>query len=306
MADGLVGTTVSELLDAVRSGTATSTTWSVPTGFTPLDRAIGGLRSGSLILVGGGPGVGKTTAMLQWARSVAAQGETALVVCYEHDEHELLLRLAAQVAPEVGMRASSGIDDELLTHPQIDRALAQYGDRIILKRASGGYTDLSAITDLVNSYERPVLFLDYLQKVPVIPPPVEEQRVTLVAQGLKELALAREIPVVSAVAVGDLGLAQPRHRLPHIRGASGLSFEADVVLMLNRKADIVAREHIAFDPRKLAGFAPWVIFSVEKNRAGQTGFEIEFKYDRDGLRFNPQGGMVEERLIGDRLHPDEK
>lgn len=58
-----------------------------------LDRLLGGgLVEGSLILVGGEPGVGKSTLMLQISSSLAAQGLTVLYVCGEESAQQTSLR----------------------------------------------------------------------------------------------------------------------------------------------------------------------------------------------------------------------
>lgn len=58
-----------------------------------LDRLFGGgIVSGSLILVGGEPGVGKSTLMLQIANALAMQGLTVLYVCGEESAEQTLLR----------------------------------------------------------------------------------------------------------------------------------------------------------------------------------------------------------------------
>src|SRR5690349_14848468 len=64
-------------------------------GFDPLDKVLGGgLRAGDLLLLGGAPGAGKTTFVLQAARNIAASGQgTCLYLCYEHDEEYLATRL---------------------------------------------------------------------------------------------------------------------------------------------------------------------------------------------------------------------
>src|SRR3954471_1679344 len=66
------------------------------TGFAPLDDVLrGGVRAQDLVLLGGRPGIGKTVVALQWARWMAMQGQTSIVVCYEHSPHALLGRLLA-------------------------------------------------------------------------------------------------------------------------------------------------------------------------------------------------------------------
>ena len=51
-----------------------------PTGFGELDRVLGGgIVKGSLILVGGDPGIGKSTLLLQATANIAAAGHTGSV-----------------------------------------------------------------------------------------------------------------------------------------------------------------------------------------------------------------------------------
>lgn len=58
-----------------------------------LDRLFGGgIVSGSLILVGGEPGVGKSTLLLQIANALAMQGLTVLYVCGEESAEQTSLR----------------------------------------------------------------------------------------------------------------------------------------------------------------------------------------------------------------------
>src|SRR5918994_1253907 len=65
-----------------------------PTDFDVLDDVLaGGIRQGEILLLGGKPGVGKTIASLQWARSMAQRGIVAVYVCFEHDDVTLVTRL---------------------------------------------------------------------------------------------------------------------------------------------------------------------------------------------------------------------
>ena len=55
-----------------------------PTGFGELDRVLGdGIVKGSLVLVGGDPGIGKSTLLLQVCRNLAASGKRLLYISGE-------------------------------------------------------------------------------------------------------------------------------------------------------------------------------------------------------------------------------
>lgn len=63
------------------------------TGFDELDRVLGGgVVSGSLVLVGGDPGIGKSTLLLQVARNMAAGGKNILYVSGEESLRQIKLR----------------------------------------------------------------------------------------------------------------------------------------------------------------------------------------------------------------------
>ena len=65
------------------------------TGMRELDRVLGGgIVPGSLLLVGGDPGIGKSTLLLQLARSFAASGRKVLYVSGEESEQQIRLRAA--------------------------------------------------------------------------------------------------------------------------------------------------------------------------------------------------------------------
>jgi DNA repair protein RadA/Sms len=72
---------------------AAETTERTPTGVDGLDRVLGGgLVPGSLVLVAGEPGVGKSTLLLQVAAAVAAEGSPAVYVSGEESARQVALR----------------------------------------------------------------------------------------------------------------------------------------------------------------------------------------------------------------------
>jgi replicative DNA helicase len=317
-----VSAILTELDAELQQGTATDLV-PVPTGFTPLDMVLGGgLHAGGLTLIGGSPGVGKTIMGLQWARNIAADGTDVVYVCFEHDEHELLVRLMSMELEDVPDEAAEAVRDAVVTSAasagtglrQIlrDTAAAEevlkrvdaYADRLHLVRAAGAHTGVEQLAGYLDDVEaeRCVLVVDYLQKVAVHPePPTEAEKVTRSVEGLKDLALEREIPIVAIVAVEMVGLKDRRLRMHHFRGSSALVFEADVALVLADKVNTVAKAHLAYDPLRARTFQDWVVLTVEKNRSGPSFIDLEFRKDFSHFRFDPHGGIVQETLADELL-----
>lgn len=65
----------------------------VPTGISELDRVLGGgIVSGSVTLIGGEPGIGKSTLILQAAAALSERGKTCLYVSAEESSEQVRLR----------------------------------------------------------------------------------------------------------------------------------------------------------------------------------------------------------------------
>lgn len=322
-----------EVLDAAdtklrRGESAAGRAWA--TGFDPLDSYLsGGVRSGELVLVGGPQGFGKTTWVLQALRNMVAGGACGIYFSYEHDEYTVLERLLALEAgllygPEaVGMRriraaleAVDGRGEQTLDERLADTAggrealqlVRDYSSRLFFARANGSTTDLREIAQRAQSVmdgmgQAPVVVVDYLQKVPVPDgPDAEEERITLVAEGLKDLALRLQIPIVAIVAAEREGLvAGKRLRVHNLRGSSALAYEPDVILLMNDKFDVVARHHLVFDIGNAERFKSWAVMTIEKNRSGLDKIDLEFLKHFEQGRFDTKGQVVSEQLVDERV-----
>lgn len=95
----------------------TAKTERTPLGLAEFDRVLGGgLVPGSVILLGGEPGIGKSTLLLQIAGSLAAGGGKALIATAEESAQQVAFR-----ADRLGVRS----DDVLLVaEHDVDRILA--------------------------------------------------------------------------------------------------------------------------------------------------------------------------------------
>ena len=116
------------------------------------------------------------------------------------------------------------------------------------------------------------MVVDYLQKVHVRRTPTRHERITAVTEGLKDLALDHDVPILAVVASDKEGLASgKRMRVSNMRGSSALAYEADTVLLLNNKYDVVARHHLVYSTGNVEKFRNWAVLTVEKNRNGRAG-----------------------------------
>jgi len=81
------------------------------TGIAELDRVLGGgLVAGTMILIGGDPGIGKSTLMLQALSGLAADGRTALYVSGEESVRQLRIRSRRLSAMASSLYAVSEVD----------------------------------------------------------------------------------------------------------------------------------------------------------------------------------------------------
>ncbi len=294
------------------------------TGFSPLDAQLGGgLRAGDFVVVAGAQGLGKTALTLQMARNIAAGGGHAIYSCFEHDEEALLERLLVMEAgiaagfdaptmAQLRRRLSSGsvggrdLDEALSDLPggsHAVRCLSSYGDRLRLQRARGDRTTVDHLAQAVrNTGRSAVLFVDYLQKVADDDRHDEEARVARTAGRLKDLALELQVPIVGVAALERLAPDVRRARARHLKGSVTLAYEADVILMLNAKHEIVARDHLMYGVGNAERYREQVVVSIEKNRAGRSDIDLEFTKRLEQGRFEPEGAFVTERLIDERIH----
>lgn len=85
-----------------------------PTGLAEVDRVLGGgLAPGSVTLLGGEPGVGKSTLLLQVLARLAGEGRRCLLVAAEESPQQVRLRAERleTIADELWVVAANGVDE---------------------------------------------------------------------------------------------------------------------------------------------------------------------------------------------------
>ena len=303
-----------------------------PTGFPLLDEAIGGgFRAGTLNLLAGPQGQGKTMFALQAARAAAKKGRSAIFFSYELEADSLVQRLVAMEAGEMDPfeapnlsqirnifegrdGGSGGLIERMAVTKNGTEALvnvSEFADRLVVHRSTATHTDITEINDTVKKVigqtgESPLIIVDYLQKVAMpLSDLDEEDRITRITEQLKDVAIEFDCPVFAIAAMDHEGLEPgSRLRTRHMRGSTALSYEPDVVLILATKSDIVARHHLMYGGANAEHFKEWSILTVEKNRSGSGGSELEFKKRFDQGRFDPNGNVVTEKLVDERVYTE--
>jgi replicative DNA helicase len=301
-----------------------------PTGFSVLDDHLaGGFRSGELILLTGPQGLGKTTFALQILRYIAQSGRSVVFFSFEHDPQTMLERIVAIEAGEFAGIPAVGLDRIRRAFEATDgrrgdlesrladttggvealKAIQTYSDRLLLHRSSGNHTTMDTIIDVVERVREstgqvPFIVVDYLQKVKVPGHSgSEDDKVTEVVEGLKDLAMELDVPLLAIVAADKTGVTSgKRMRTQHMRGSSSLAYEADTVLIMNEKYDVVARHHLVYDTRNADRFRDYAVVSIEKNRNGVDKVDLEFLKRFNQGRFESDGSRVAEQLVDERVY----
>jgi len=199
----------------------------------------------------------------------------------------------------------------LRENPRTSMALARmgrYANRLLLVKASPAVTTLRAIREMTARLAEATngnvtVFVDYLQKVAIHPERAsdENDKITIVVEGLKDLALTLDVPVFSIVAADREGLRAKRLHLFHLRGSSALDYECDIAIMMNNKYSILAKDHVSFNPYQAKQYRDWVVFTIEKNRAGRSMADMEFQMHAPYFAFDTRGQGVQQQLIDDKI-----
>ncbi|MBA2774001.1 MAG: hypothetical protein H0U36_08145 [Nocardioidaceae bacterium] len=71
---------------------------------------------------------------------------------------------------------------------------------------------------------------------------------------------------------------------------------------MNDKYDSVARHHLVYNVGAAERFKDWVVVTIEKNRSGTVGLDLEFRKRFDQCRFEGHGQHVAEQLVDDRVY----
>jgi replicative DNA helicase len=260
--DGLA--TFMERLDQLtqRRGTLTG----VPTGFTDLDRLLGGLQRSDLVVLAARPSVGKSACALSIAHNAAVRHQQRIgIFSLEMSQEQMIMRLVSMDAGVDQHRLRTGWveDDEW---ERIVEAMDTLSAVTILIDDTAGISALqlrSKARQWVVEYgELDLIIVDYLQLMRAGEGTMKrsDNRVQIIDEIATELkGLARELNIpVLALAQLSRAVEQRHSKVPQLsdlRESGAIENTADVVMFIYRdeiynpeterrnQADIIVAKH---------------------------------------------------------------
>ena len=234
----------------------------VPTGFTDLDRLLGGLQKSDLCIVAGRPGMGKTS----WLLSVALNAARAIkgriaIFSMEMSNEQIVQRLVS---------SETGISTHILRQGQLDDH-----EWNLFVQATGSLSGLRIYLDdtpalsplqmrtkcrrLYNEYGLDLIMVDYLQLMTSGAGRHENrvQEISFISRHLKQIARELNVPVLAAAQLSRAveQRQDKRPQLSDLRESGSIEQDADVVMFIYRdevynedtdrpnQADVIVAKH---------------------------------------------------------------
>lgn len=237
------------------------------TGFSELDKLLKGFQEGDLIIVGGRPGMGKSSFAMNIAEHVAlVQNKATAVFTMEMSAQQLAIRVLSSMGRIDQQHLKSGDLSDL----EMSRLITATGS---LRRAPLFMDETGALSPselsararrIAARHPLKLIVIDYLQLMSV--PNTRENRtneISEISRSLKALAKELRVPII---ALSQLSRSletrgDKRPLMSDLRESGGIEQDADVVLFVYRD-EYYNRDTAA------AGTAEII---VAKHRSGPTG-----------------------------------
>ncbi len=211
----------------------------IRTGFTDLDRLLGGLQPSDLCIIAGRPGMGKTSWLTTVAGHVADAGGTVALFTLEMSSEQLVQRLIAGETeiPAQRLRLGQIRDDEIHL---VMQAIGKLAEAPIFIDDSPSITPFELRTKVRRLFaERGVdlVIVDYLQLMHGGRRSQNRvQEISLISRSLKALAREVRVPVIAASQLSRAveSRADRRPQLSDLRESGSIEQDADMVIFLYR------------------------------------------------------------------------
>jgi len=272
---------IDDVLDVAEKGTEDI----LPTGWPDIDRLIGGIAPGRLLVIGARPGVGKSLFGTNLALYVAHKlGHAVHLASLEMPEREVGQRLLAAHAT-VGLNGIQTGKTPQSEWTKINERYAELAAMPISVDDEPGQT-ITHIRSAARNLQRKredlaVIIVDYLQLVrPAERRANRAEEVAEISRGLKLLARETGACVVAMAQLNREGAKREKPSLTDLRESGSIEADADQVILMHRPSDDL----------------PEVELIIDKNRHGPRGIaqlQVAGAYAQlRSVAFNPTKGMT--------------
>lgn len=267
-----------DLLEALETGQRSQSFLHLPSGIDDLDKRLA-IQEGSLVVLGGLPGCGKTTWATQWAETIALS----------RDVYYLSLEQSAlQLATLSYKRKQTG---------------KNIGHTRFLRGKEGGFEGLDSLELPKGS----VLFIDYLQMLSFGGSDIRQQTDRNI-QWCKQFANKIQGVVVVISSISRSNYLQPLD-LESFKESGGIEYSADVVLGLqyrcvhqkvfNEEGRLAQKRDLLNKEREKT------VRSLEfvglKQRFGSVGWQVPVQFDCQNALFIPEKVRTQTESLTNRL-----
>lgn len=260
-------------LDKVMLGEAET----VPTGLADVDKIMGGLHGGDLIIVAARPAMGKTAFMLNMA---AANENTPLIFSTEQSRIQAAQRLFSIYGNVPNHKIRTGdIDDHEFAQISVAINKINQSNGWIYDKSGPFMSEIESVARQVHHDNGcSAIYLDYIQRIKHENPNLPmHQQIGDIAMRLKELARELNIPVVALAQVSRKveSREDKRPSMGDIKDSGTVEQEADSILTLYR-------DEVYNEDSSDRGICE---VNFKKNRHGGTGV-VNVQWTAPTMRFN--------------------
>ncbi|MBF1361591.1 MAG: DNA repair protein RadA [Mogibacterium diversum] len=274
----------------------------IPSGISELDRVLGGgIVLGSMILISGEPGIGKSTLIIQSANSIALNNGTVLYVSGEESEEQVKLRAD---------RVCENLSDNLLIFPEtniesvlaaceqtkpkflvIDSIQTMYSEE--LDNTAGSITQIRACSNLLMKYAKtnnvPIFIVAHVNKSGDLAGPKTIEHMVdcvlnFVGERDRDLRILRSVKnrfgtteEIGAFSMGQSGMTEVRDLSGTLLESSDIKEEGSVASALYEGSRPVFFEIQALVTPANVGFARRSAIGIDNNRLNMILAVLEKK-----------------------------
>jgi replicative DNA helicase len=270
------------------------------TGYTDLDKVLGGFRGGDLIILAARPSMGKTSFALNIAENVAGNGIPTLVFSLEMNKEQLTKRFIASAGKIDLHKMRNVLSENKIDHDLLGKMMMGadklMNSPIALDDSPG--VSISTVRGRARQWraskeyfppekELPgLIVIDYLQLMHGNSKSgSREQEVSDISRNLKALAREVDVPILCLSQLNRKveAMEDKRPLLSHLRESGSIEQDADIIMFIHRP------EYFDRDNEDLKGKAEVII---AKHRNGPTG-KVDMKFIHQYTRFENAGGMFD-------------